>query len=173
MSDSNLLHADPKSWHAVTTKKIPYKKAPAILDKLGYSYYLPLQKQLHYWSDRKRWIDVPILYPYVFIFTNISERKLLFETCDFFRFLRNNGKLAVAKNEEIERIKLLCIYKYDIQIESTEIKKGDRVVVMHGPLAGMKGFAVQENGKHRFLVQIESLGKFASVEIDSNFLQAC
>lgn len=161
-----------KNWYVVAVKSIPYKKATSILQKLGYSFYLPLQKQLRYWSDRKRWIEVPVLSPYVFIFTSEEERRLLFETCNFFRFLKSDGRLAVAREEEIEKVRMLCNYSSDIKIGPSHVKQGDKVTIMHGPLAGMCGYAVSENGKNRFLVQIKSLGKFASVDIDSSLLKA-
>jgi transcriptional antiterminator RfaH len=163
----------PKKWHVVVSKAIHYRKASALLEKLGLSFYLPLQRQLHYWSDRKRWVDVPILSPYIFLFTNESERKALFQSSHFFRFLKWEGKLATAKEEDIEKVKLLCNCSTNVKIETSFVKKGDTVKVTGGPLNGMSGYALQENGKHRFLIQITSLGQFASVDIDSCLLQVC
>lgn len=160
-------------WHIAVVKTIPYRRSASILRKLGYSFYLPLQKQLHYWSDRKRWVDVPIMSPYIFLFTSEYERKLLFDTCNFFRFLRTEGRLATAGESEIEKIKLLCDQTKNFRIESSPIRKGEMVTIIHGPLTGMQGYAVQENGKHRFLVHIPSLEKFASVDIDCGSLRSC
>ncbi len=161
-----------KNWYVVVVRSIPYKTATSVLQKLGYTFYLPLQKQLRYWSDRKRWIEVPVLSPYIFIFTSEKDRKLLFETCNFFRFLKSDGKLAVAREEEIEKVKMLCNYAVDIKIEPCHVSEGDKVTIIQGPLAGLCGYAISENGKNRFLIRIKSLGKFASVEIDRNFLKA-
>jgi transcription antitermination factor NusG len=169
----NDISKVPKKWYVIVTKAINYKKADEILKKLGFSFYIPLQKQLHYWSDRKKWIDVPILNPYIFLFTDELERKIIFQSCNFFHFLNWGGKPAIVKEDEIEKVKMLCAYLSNVKIEQPTIKKGDVVEVVSGPLSGMKGYTLQENGKHRFLIQILSLGQFASVEIDSNWLRAC
>jgi len=167
------LPKEQRKWYVIVTKTIHYKKAAAILEKLGFSFYLPTQRQLHYWSDRKKWVDVPILTPYIFLLTNEMERKVIFQSCNFFHFLNWGGKPATAKDDEIENVKLLCNYSSNIKIEPHSIKKGDFVEVISGPLSGMNGYTLQENGKHRFLVQIRSLGQFASVDIDSSWLRIC
>jgi transcriptional antiterminator RfaH len=160
-------------WHVVVTKTNQYKNSAAILEKLGFPYYLPLQKQLHYWSDRKRWIQVPILSPYIFLFTNESDKKRLFQCSHHFHFLFFGGKPSIAKEEEIERIRLLCDYAVNIKMEGLPPKKGDIVEIVTGPFSGLKGYATQEKGKNRLLIHILSLGQFASVDMDSSWLKVC
>src|SRR5450432_1488912 len=109
------LSKTQSKWYVIVAKTIHYKKASAILEKLGFSFYLPLQRQLHYWSDRKKWVDVPILSPYIFLFTNEPERKLLFQICNFFHFLNFERKLATVMEEEIEKVKLLCNYSANMK----------------------------------------------------------
>ena len=162
-----------KNWYVVVVKHLPYKKAAVVLEKLGFLFYLPLQRQLSYWSDRKKWIEVPIFNPYIFLFTDAAERKLIFQSCNFFHFLHFNGKPATAREEEIEKVRMLCNYSTNMKIEQPPIQKGDLVEVINGPLSGMKGYSLEEKGRHRFLIHILSLGQFASVSIDSNWLKVC
>jgi transcription antitermination factor NusG len=161
----------PEKWYVVVVKKIPYTDAQPLLQKLGYSCYMPVQKQLHHWSDRKKWINVPILRPYIFLYTTLKDRKLLFENSDFFYFLKTEGRLATSSESEIEHLKMLCDYQSSVSIQPKPVKKGDKVEIISGPLSGMKGFTFQESGKQRFLIQIESLGQFASIEIESSKLK--
>lgn len=160
-----------RKWYVIIAKSIHYKKAAEIFDKLGVLCYIPLQRQLHYWSDRKKWVDVPILNPYIFLFTNESEKRLIFQSSHSFHFVNLAGKPAVAKEEEIEKVKLLCSYSANMKMEHSPKKRGDMVEVTSGPFSGMNGYILQENGRHRFLVQIESLGQFASVDIESSWLK--
>jgi transcription antitermination factor NusG len=161
----------PEKWYVVVVKKIPYTDAQPLLRKLGYACYVPVQKQLHYWSDRKKWIDVPILRPYIFLYTNLKDRDLLFENSDFFYFLRSEGRLATSSESEITHLKMLCNEQASVSIQPKPVKKGDKVEIISGPLSGMQGFTFQESGKQRFLIQIESLGQFASIEIESSKLK--
>ncbi|HMH20134.1 MAG TPA: UpxY family transcription antiterminator [Puia sp.] len=158
-------------WHVAIAKSSYYRKAAALLDRLNVRFYVPIQRQLHYWSDRKKWVDVPILSPYIFLFISESERKDLFQSCNFLHFMNRNGKLATVNEDEIEKVKLLCDHSSDLRLEQSGVKKGDSVMIVAGPLSGMNGHALQENGKHRFLIQIASLGQFASVEVDRTWLK--
>jgi transcription antitermination factor NusG len=164
------LAATHKKWYVVVSRMRNYKKAAKILEKSGVSFYLPIQRQLHYWSDRKKWVDVPILNPYIFLFANEKERTVIFQTCNLFRFLISGGNPATAREDEVEKVRLLCNYSTNLKVEKNPIKKGDLVDVIGGPLSGLKGYTLQENGKHRFLVNILSLGQFVSVDIDSRWL---
>jgi transcription antitermination factor NusG len=168
------LSQGPKKWYVIVSKTIHYKKAATKLERLGLSFYLPLQRQLHYWSDRKKWIDVPILSPYIFLLTDDQERKLIFQSShNLFYFLKSGGRPATVREEEIEKIKLLCHASTNMKMEPPSITRGDLVEITSGPLAGMNGYTLWENGKHRFLIRILSLGQFASVDIDSSCLKVC
>ncbi|OQY05013.1 MAG: transcriptional antiterminator, partial [Desulfobacteraceae bacterium 4572_123] len=44
-------------------------------------------------------------------------------------------------------------------------KKGDKVIVVNGPLTGVTGFFARYRGKGRVIVTIEALGQYASVDV--------
>ena len=50
----------------------------------------------------------------------------------------------------------------------TRLRKGDRVVVVSGPFAGVTGTFVRYRGKGRVIVNIEALGQHAGVDVDEN-----
>lgn len=158
-------------WHVAISKSSYYRKAVSVLERLNVSSYVPIQRQLRHWSDRKKWVDVYILSPYIFLFISESERNDLFQCCHFLHFMNRDGKLATVNEMEIEKVKLLCHHSSDMRLEQSGVKKGDLVEIVTGPLSGMSGHALHENGKHRFLVQITSLGQFASVDIDRSWLR--
>jgi transcription antitermination factor NusG len=160
-----------KKWYVVVVKKITYTKAQELLQRMGYSFYMPIQKQLHYWSDRKKWVNVPILRPYIFLLTSLSDRKLLHETSDFFYFLKTASGLATSSESEIEHLRMLCNHEHSVSIQPRPVQKGDRVEIISGPLSGMQGYTFQESGKQRFQMHIESLGQFACIEIESSRLR--
>ena len=64
-------------WFAVYTKSRNEKKVYERLIDEGYEAYLPLQKRLKQWSDRKKWVEEPLLRSYVFVKINregLSQR---------------------------------------------------------------------------------------------------
>ena len=48
-------------WYAVYTRPRSEKKALITLSEDGYEVYLPLKKTLRQWSDRKKWIEFPLI----------------------------------------------------------------------------------------------------------------
>lgn len=66
--------ARPKFWIALYTRPRSEKKVKEILDKMGIETYLPIQKQMRQWSDRKKLVDVVVI-PMT-IFVNLSKKKI-------------------------------------------------------------------------------------------------
>ena len=55
------------NWYALYTKPRSEKK---VLDRLleqEIEAYLPLQKKLRQWKDRKKWVEVPLINSYIFV----------------------------------------------------------------------------------------------------------
>ena len=50
----------------------------------------------------------------------------------------------------------------------SRLQKGDRVMVISGPFAGVTGTFVRYRGKRRVVVNIEALGQYAGVEVDDS-----
>jgi transcription antitermination factor NusG len=51
------------------------------------------------------------------------------------------------------------------------LQKGDRVMVVSGPLAGVSGTFVRYRGQGRVIVNIEALGQYAGVEVSEDDLE--
>ena len=64
-----------KFWIAAYTRPRSEKKAALELSKFGIETYVATQKQLKIWSDRKKYVDVPVI-PMV-IFVNITGNQIL------------------------------------------------------------------------------------------------
>ena len=60
-----MLTSEPQ-WVALYTNPRAEKKAESNLKETGFEVYLPLRKELHTWSDRKKWVEVPLLKSYIF-----------------------------------------------------------------------------------------------------------
>lgn len=63
-----------KFWIAAYTRPRSEKKAAVELSKLGMESYVPIQRQVRMWSDRKKFVDVPLI-PMI-IFVNIYNDEL-------------------------------------------------------------------------------------------------
>src|SRR5213075_948721 len=55
-----------KVWYIWYTKPRAEKAVLERLLKKGVEVYLPLQKELRQWSDRKKWVEAPLFPGYIF-----------------------------------------------------------------------------------------------------------
>jgi transcription antitermination factor NusG len=51
------------------------------------------------------------------------------------------------------------------------LKKGDKVMVVNGPLEGVIGTFVRYGGKGRIVVNVEALGQYAGVEVSEEDIE--
>ena len=54
VNGTNDREACPKRWIAALVQMNCEKKVASKLDKLGITNYVPIQKEVHQWSDRKK-----------------------------------------------------------------------------------------------------------------------
>ena len=56
-----------KKWLVFYTKSRQEKKVRDILLRRGFEVFLPLQKVMRQWSDRKKKVEVPLFNAYIFV----------------------------------------------------------------------------------------------------------
>lgn len=82
VNGTNDREAYPKRWVAALVQMNCEKKVASKLDKLGITNYVPIQKEVHQWSDRKKIIDRIVIPMVVFVHLTPNEedefRKLPF-----------------------------------------------------------------------------------------------
>lgn len=149
---------DNRCWYAIYTRSRAEKKVHADLVSLGLEAYLPLQKRIRQWSDRKKLVEMPIISSYVFVKVLPASRDLVFRSPHVSRFVFFNGQPAVIPENQIERLKQLI--NAEVPVESTlrEFKPGEPVKIIYGPLNGLQGEFVKVGSEKRFLVRAENLG---------------
>jgi transcription antitermination factor NusG len=91
----------------------------------------------------------------------------ILKTVGAVRLLGNSkGPLPVPEHQ-IESLKLLTSVTQDLVTGNIiEIKKGDPVIILEGPMAGLKGEFCEHKGKGRVIIKVDLLGRYAGVEVD-------
>src|SRR5690606_15969941 len=99
--NDNRMH---KQWYVFYTRSRQEKKVRDLLLKGGFEVFLPMQKVMRQWSDRKKKVDVPLFNSYIFV------KDQEFRITDILRIpgvawnIRHNGKPAILRQEEFELI---------------------------------------------------------------------
>lgn len=159
------------AWLVITTKSRAEKRVRDGLINLGITHFLPIQRQLRQWKDRKKWVDVVILGGYIFINIEEKYKNKVFEIPGVVNFLKNKEALCKVADSEIDRLMRICNYESEIQIFKQKIEQGERVEVIMGALQGLKGTVIEKMNNCYLNVLIESIGCTATFKIDRSNLR--
>ena len=154
------------NWHAVYVKSRTEKKAQAELQFKNIESFLPLQRKLRQWSDRKKWVEIPLISGYLFVKICRKEYDFVLQSDYVVSYVRFEGVAAVIPENQIDNLKLMLKQdNLDIEILHETFAPGQMVDVVAGPLIGLRGKLVRIKGKNKVAVELEQLGYAALVEI--------
>jgi transcription termination/antitermination protein NusG len=117
-------------------------------------------------KDRKKMIRVPLFPGYVFVKTDLSPNHHLdiVKTVGAVKLVGNNLGPIPVPDDTVASLKIMVAVDHPV-VTGYTFSKGDRVMVIQGPLAGVTGVFDRYGGKDRIVVHIEALGQFAAVEV--------
>jgi transcription antitermination factor NusG len=155
----------PYHWHAVYVHSRAEKKVHVELTIKGVESFLPLQRKLRQWSDRKKWVEIPLISGYVFVHITRKHYDLVLQTDNVMQYVRFEGKAAVIRDQDIEILKrMLGQSDLDIEITMEELQPGMQVEIIAGPMMGVKGELISFRGKNKVALRIPPLGFTVLVE---------
>lgn len=170
---TNNLHTEKLNWFVIKTNSQAEKKVFERLISLGFESFLPLYSTMRQWSDRKKKIYLPLIPSVVFVKCRAIDLSKTFAVPGMNGTLNYLGKPAIVKEFEIENLRILLMDWDDdiISICNDCIEEGVLVEVIRGPFKGLTATSVTKNGKHRVVVNIESLGNNFVVNVPRSFLK--
>ena len=159
----------PSGWYVMYTRPKNEKRVVNQL-KPHLKTYLPLNKSLRQWSDRKKWIELPLFPSYVFVFINNSMdyHKALNAkgACHYISF---GGKAARISEKEIQQIKFFTSNFDNTEVVS-DIEVGTTRTIKYGPFTGYDCKVINYKGKDSIIVEIESLNRTIVATMTKDFL---
>jgi len=163
-----------KKWYALLTRSRFENIVYESITKKSIETFLPKIKTISRRKDRRVMIDVPLFPGYLFVKTSSDPRHQLriLKTTGAVRLLGcNNGPVPVP-SDSIESLKIITGSGMEIVKGSiTEMSVGTPVMIISGPMAGVKGQFVKYKNKSRVIIKIETMGQFAGVETNENNLE--
>lgn len=162
------------NWFALLTRSnfeqtvynsIIKKKIPAFLPKI---------KKKSTRKDRSLMIEVPLFRGYVFVKSTYtpSDQLNILKTVGAVRLLGNQTGPVPVPESQIDSLKILTSTNMDlITGANIQLKKGDLVMILEGPLAGVKGEFSRYKGKSRVVIKIDVLGQYAGVEVPEDNIE--
>ena len=81
-----------RAWYAVYTNSRAEKRVSERISEMGIETFLPLQKTLRQWSDRKKLVEKPLISSYVFVKAVPKEFFPIRTTDGVVKFIMIQGK---------------------------------------------------------------------------------
>ena len=145
-------------WYPVYTNPRAEKKAAEALSNKGIEVYLPLQRRLKQWSDRKKWVNEPFIRSYIFVRIREHEQTEVLMTKGVARFIYFSGKIASMPDRQISELKLLIASPYELEVTETDLQPGESIIIKAGPLKGLKGEIISYRSQKQLALRLENLG---------------
>lgn len=154
-----------KQWYAIYTKSRTEKKVSELLTERGIDHYLPLQKVLRQWSDRRKWVHIPLFNSYIFVYITPKDFLRVLETQGVVCFIKFNNAFPPIPEYQINNLKIILGSSEKFEISYDEFEIGEKVEIDSGKFKGLKGRLVEWRGKTRVLVHIDSINQNLIVDI--------
>ena len=115
--DRNLLPTDvigssvarSKRWLVAIVRICHEKKTGERLTKMGIENFLPIQQEVHQWSDRRKIVDRVLLPMMIFVHVDLQEQKEVLTLSSISRYmvLRGESTPAVIPDQQMLRFKFI------------------------------------------------------------------
>ena len=155
-------------WYALYTKSRAEKKANIELQKIGIETYLPLRKEFRQWSDRKKWVETPIISSYIFVRIDTEDFRKILDINNIVSFVSYKRKALSIPDREIEAMKRVVENKISFSVEKGDLKKGKNITFISGPLEGITGEITEIKGQKKLFIRIKHADFSLVVDIDEN-----
>ncbi|MGZ5281381.1 MAG: UpxY family transcription antiterminator [Bacteroidia bacterium] len=166
-------HNSEYNWYVWYTKPRAEKKVRDRLVVKGLEVFLPLNKELRQWSDRKKWVEAPLFSGYIFSYISQREWDTVCFTEGILTYVRSEGKPAIIRQNQIDQIR--CVLKYSetsIVAEDAGLLPGELIEIVAGPFAGMHGEMINYKGSYKLAIRIEHLEKVMLVHLPVNYIKS-
>lgn len=162
------MSLDILRWYAVHTRSRFEQRVFDALAGKSIETFLPKVQVMSRRKDRRKKLLMPMLPGYVFVQFDLDPEIYwdIIKTTGVVRMIGFEGRPVPANDEEIASLMILNGTDRTVQNRSY-ITRGDRVMIMDGPLKGLTGFYLRHKGRaDRVVVGVELLQRSLEVEIE-------
>jgi transcriptional antiterminator RfaH len=162
---------DRQQWYPVYTQSRAEKKACRELLNKGIETYLPLHRQMKQWSDRKKWIEEPLIKSYLFVRIHQHQQTEVLMTNGISRFIYFSGKVESMPDRQIEDLKLLLASAYELEITEEELQPGEKIIIKAGSLKGMHGEIIEYRSQKQLLLRLGDIKCNIIVNVPASLIE--
>lgn len=158
-------------WYVFYTKSRQEKRVNGYLHEKGFEAFLPLQKVMRQWSDRKKKVEVPLFNSYIFVRTSKNNIYDVLQVQGIVRNLTLDGEPAVLHDVEYRAIKSWLATGLPLETENLDhhFELGETVKVIGGVFNGIEG-EIRKIGDNTCCIMLKSIQQVLKVNIRKELL---
>jgi len=168
--------SSPEAWFAVWTRNQHEPRVTEQLRRKRFEVFLPTVRIPSRRRDRRIMLDQPLFPGYLFLRFAPSRTGYVTvaSTDGVVRVLGDAwDALQPVPDDQVDAVRRLVIGAADARAVPW-IHLGDRVRILHGPLAGLEGFVRdRRRGRATFVVNVDLLQRSVGVEVEAALLERC
>ncbi|MBN1598508.1 MAG: UpxY family transcription antiterminator [Bacteroidales bacterium] len=159
-----------KRWYALYTKSRAEKKVAKELEEKGIAVYLPLQKTMKQWSDRRKTVYEPLFRSYVFVRVNNEDYIGALTVSGVVCYVTISGEKVHIPDYQIDAVRTF-LGELALNEELNYFEDGDEIEVVYGSLKGLRGKLVSSKDQQKLIVQIDALKQNITLIIPSYLIK--
>ena len=163
------------NWYVAYTRVNQELLIKKKLDTLGIENFLPQEELVRDTPAGRKKIRVLLIHGMIFIrtdkatsFSLINDHMLNVVSL---KDIEGRHSLIVPDKQMEDFMFLLDFSTNGIEVLNKNLKRGDRVRVIKGPLQGLEGELVRLKGHKRVIIRLEGVASIATSYIPSSFLE--
>ena len=160
-----------KRWYALYTKSRAEKKVEVELLAKDIETYLPLEKRLKQWSDRKKWVKEPLIRSYIFVRVSLGDLQKAYYTPGVVKIIHFEGKPAPIPDKQIQAIRDILESGESYEVTSDQFQVGEMVEIKGGNLQGLKGELIKHVNRYKVLIRIDAIQQNLLININPSHLE--
>ena len=154
-------------WFAVQTRPRHEKKVETELGAKGLESFLPIHRERRRWSDRFRWVELPLFSQYLFVrvATSAESRTQVLQTTGIVQFVGVAGRGTPIPDQQIESLQTLVAQRVPMSPHEF-LRIGERVRIRGGALEGIEGILSGIRNDKTLVVSVELIQKSIAIRIN-------
>lgn len=154
-------------WYALHIRARHERVVEHRLREQGMETFLPIVRETHRWSDRKKIVEVPLFSCYVFVrcALNSEDRTRVYRVESVLGFVGTRGMGVPIPDAQIENVRTALSQAAPCRSHPF-LKVGQRVRVVGGAMDGVEGVFLSENNDQSLVISVDVIQRSLAVRIN-------
>jgi len=153
-------------WYAAYTASRHEKTVAEHLRQRDVECFLPLYETIRQWNNGRHRVQMPLFPGYLFLRIEMRDRKRVLQVPGLVQLVTFQGAPAALPDGEIETLRNALATGVLAQ-PHRYLNVGSKVEICRGPLQGMRGVLLRQQGQFRVVISVEMIMRSVVVEVEA------